>query len=141
MLRSGLLVMVPEARSRNMAAIRSKNTKPELLVRSLVHQLGYRFRLHASDLPGRPDVIFRPKKKAIFVHGCFWHQHSKKSCSDSTRPKSNSSYWNAKLELNIERDKHHLKALRKLGWSCLVVWDCETPDTAQLERRIRHFLG
>jgi DNA mismatch endonuclease (patch repair protein) len=123
-----------------MAAIRSKDTKPELLVRSLVHKLGYRFRLHGKDLPGKPDLVFRSRCKVIFVHGCFWHQHTQKSCSDARLPKSNTDYWHEKLRRNVERDKAHQSSLQKLGWKSLVVWDCEIKEEDKLQKRISRFL-
>jgi DNA mismatch endonuclease, patch repair protein len=101
-------------RSVNMAAIRSKGMKPEMIVRSLVHSMGYRFRLHAATLPGKPDLVFAGRRCAIFVNGCFWHQHAKKSCPDGRLPKSNLAYWIPKLTRNVERDKVNRQALRKL---------------------------
>ena len=125
-----------------MAAIRSTGMKPEMLVRSLVHRLGYRFRLHSKDLPGKPDLVFRPRRKVIFVHGCFWHQHSKLSCKDGRAPKSNLGYWAGKLARNVTRDARHLDQLKAMGWRTLVIWECETGKTSTtLERRIRRFLG
>lgn len=129
-----------KARSRTMAAIRSKNTKPEVLVRSLVHGLGYRFRLHAKDLPGNPDLVFRSKKKVIFVHGCFWHQHSSAKCQDGRMPKSNRLYWKPKLLKNTERDKRSLTALRALKWKVLVIWECETKNPDRVARVLTKFL-
>lgn len=129
-------------RSRNMAAIRSKDMKPEMIVRSLVHSMGYRYRLHAKDLPGKPDLVFRSRKKTIFVHGCFWHQHPKKSCKDGRAPKSNLGYWTGKLARNVARDAHNLMALRKLGWRSLVIWECEALKSGPaLSQRIKKFLG
>ena len=128
------------SRSRNMAAIKSKNTSPELLVRSIAHRLGYRFRLHAKDLPGKPDLVFRSRKKVIFVHGCFWHQHSSAKCRDGRMPKSNRSYWNPKLLKNAERDKRSLTALRALKWKMLVIWECETKNPDRLARILTKFL-
>jgi len=128
------------ARSANMAAIRSKDTQPEMLVRSLVHRMGYRYRLHAKDLPGKPDLVFRPYRKVIFVHGCFWHQHAKLSCTDSHRPKSNSAYWDEKLSRHVERDKRHRKALCDLGWRVLVVWECESRDHEKMAAKLASFL-
>ncbi|MBZ5718957.1 MAG: DNA mismatch endonuclease Vsr [Acidobacteriia bacterium] len=125
-------------RSENMRRIRSKDTKPEIAVRSLVHRLGYRFRLHRDTLPGRPDLVFPRLRKVIFVHGCFWHQHA--NCIDGRMPKSQNSYWIPKLQANIERDKRQRKNLGKLGWHVLVVWDCETVNTAKLAMRLRKFL-
>jgi DNA mismatch endonuclease, patch repair protein len=127
-------------RSRNMAAIRSKNTKPELVVRSLVHRLGFRFRLYAKDLPGRPDLVFRSRKKVIFVNGCFWHQHSSAKCLDGRIPKSNRSYWKPKLLKNAERDKRNLTALKSLKWKVLIVWECETNNQDRLVRTLTKFL-
>ena len=129
-------------RSRNMSAIRSTGMKPELLVRSLVHRLGYRYRLHAKDLPGKPDLVFRSRQKVIFVHGCFWHQHPKQSCRDGRAPKSNLGYWTGKLARNVERDARHLVALKGMGWRVLVIWECEALKGGDaLARRIEKFLG
>jgi DNA mismatch endonuclease, patch repair protein len=113
------------ARSRNMAAIKPVGTKPEMIVRSLSHRLGFRFRLHAKDLPGKPDLVFRSRNKVIFVHGCFWHQHKKKSCKDGRMPKSRLHYWKPKLERNIQRDIQTRKSLAKLKWKTLVLWECD----------------
>lgn len=123
-----------------MRAIKSKNMLPETSVRRIAYGLGYRFRLHIKDLPGKPDLVFRPRKKVIFVHGCFWHQHSKARCLDGRLPKSNSAYWNKKLLGNVERDRRHLKALKADGWKILIVWECETKDEANLAKRLRAFL-
>jgi DNA mismatch endonuclease (patch repair protein) len=125
-------------RSQMMAAVRSKNTAPEMRVRRLVHSMGYRYRLHRRDLPGKPDLVFPARSKVIFVHGCFWHQHG---CKGSHLPKSNVSYWVPKLERNRARDAEHIKALRGKGWKCLVLWECKLADDAWLTRRIRKFLG
>lgn len=125
-----------------MAAIRSVGMKPEMLVRALVHAMGYRYRLHASDLPGKPDLVFRVSRKAIFVHGCFWHQHSRAACKDGRRPKSNTEYWVQKLDRNVERDAANIAALRKLGWKILVLWECDVlKGGLPLEKRIKRFLG
>ncbi|HYM78782.1 MAG TPA: DNA mismatch endonuclease Vsr [Candidatus Dormibacteraeota bacterium] len=126
-------------RSENMRRIRSQHTKPELVIRSLVHRLGFRFRLHRRDLPGRPDLTFPSLKRVIFVHGCFWHQH--KRCADGRLPKSRQSYWVPKLQANVVRDKRHRANLKRLGWNVLVVWDCETADTARLATRLQNYLG
>src|SRR3954453_19903337 len=117
--------LTPERRSHNMRQIKSKGMKPELMGRSLVHKMGYRFRLHGRDLPGKPDLVFGPRKKVIFVHGCFWHGHEKEGCLDARRPKSNTAYWEPKLTRNRERDAEHVTSLRSSGWSVLVIWDCE----------------
>lgn len=124
-------------RSENMRRIRSGNTKPELVVRSLAHRMGYRFRLHRKDLPGCPDLVFPSKRKVIFVHGCFWHQH--RGCIDGHTPKSNASYWSPKLTNNKKRDKKALSRLARLGWKCLVLWDCQTSDK-KLKGRLSVFL-
>jgi DNA mismatch endonuclease (patch repair protein) len=126
-------------RSENMRRIRSANTKPELVVRSLAHRLGYRFRLHRRDLPGCPDLVFPSKRKVIFVHGCFWHQH--RGCIDGRIPKSNISYWIPKLANNKKRDKKNRSKLTAIGWKCLEIWDCQTGDSRNLTRLLRAFLG
>jgi DNA mismatch endonuclease (patch repair protein) len=122
-----------------MRRIRSADTKPELAVRSLTHRLGFRFRLHRRDLPGRPDLVFPSKRKVIFVHGCFWHQH--RGCVDGRTPKSNSDYWLPKLANNKKRDRKNRARLTRLGWKCLVIWDCETRDPKELKRQLEAFLG
>lgn len=125
-------------RSANMRAIRSKNMKPELAVRSLVHRMGFRYRLHRHDLPGRPDMVFPARKKVIFVHGCFWHSHN---CKTAHVPKSNRGYWGPKLERNRMRDAKNLIALKTSGWQSLVLWECELSDQEDICARIRRFLG
>lgn len=122
-----------------MQRIRSQNTKPELLVRRLLHRLGYRFRLHARDLPGRPDIVFRTRRKVIFVHGCFWHMHS--ACREGRVPKTRSSYWTEKLTRNVERDADHMRAFDELGWGVLVLWECELQATEELAERLSTFLN
>lgn len=124
-------------RSENMRRIRSKDMRPELAVRSLVHQMGYRFRLHRKDLPGKPDMTFASRRKVIFVHGCYWHAHG---CKKTHTPKSNLEYWTPKLARNRERDKKNVEALTKLGWSSYIVWECEVGSRSTLEGRIRAFL-
>jgi DNA mismatch endonuclease, patch repair protein len=126
-------------RSENMRRIRSKDTSPELRVRRLVHRLGYRFRLHRADLPGKPDLVFPARRKVIFIHGCFWHQH--KNCSDGRLPKSNAAYWLPKLTRNKSRDAKHKKALSRLGWSYLVLWECQLSSDEALAKSIRSFLS
>lgn len=125
-------------RSENMRRIRSKDMRPELAVRSLVHKLGYRFRLHRKDLPGSPDMVFPSRKKVIFVHGCFWHSHE--GCKMAHVPKSNTSYWGPKLERNKARDAKHLAALAEAGWKALVVWECQIKDENRLQSRLDKFL-
>ncbi|QDU92719.1 very short patch repair endonuclease [Lignipirellula cremea] len=127
-----------EKRSQIMRAVRGKDTAPELIVRRLVHALGYRFRLHRADLPGKPDLVFPGRRKVIFVHGCFWHQHA---CSRGARlPKSNREYWKAKLDRNRRRDRRHRDALRRLDWASLVVWECQLKKVAPLTARLIRFL-
>lgn len=128
-------------RSKNMSRIRSKDTRPELIVRRTVHGLGYRYRLHRRNLPGKPDLVFGPKKKVIFVNGCFWHQHEAVGCLDGRAPKSNTGYWNHKLQRNVERDRQNQARLRDQGWEVLVIWECETKELGPLERRLADFLG
>lgn len=126
------------SRSENMRRIRSKNTKPEMLVRRLVHGLGYRYRLHVRDLPGCPDMVFRRRRAVLFVHGCFWHQHT--ACSSNRLPKSNQGYWQTKLARNIKRDAEHLDELERSGWRVLIIWECELSKTDTLVSRLRCFL-
>jgi len=126
------------SRSENMRRIHGKNTVPELTVRRLLYRLGYRYRLHRSDLPGKPDIVFAKRRKVIFVHGCFWHAHS---CRKAHQPQTNQSYWTPKLERNVERDLKNEAALSSLGWESLVVWECQTaPPFSELERVLNEFL-
>ncbi|MGH9513529.1 MAG: very short patch repair endonuclease [Terriglobales bacterium] len=125
-------------RSEMMAAVRSKNTQPELLVRRLLHASGYRYRLHRSDLPGKPDLVLPSRRKIIFVHGCFWHHHG---CVFSHIPKTNAHYWAPKLKRNQARDHEHIRALSAMGWKCLVLWECELNRTGPLLRRVSKFLA
>lgn len=124
-------------RSENMRAIRSKDTLPEKTVRSLVHGLGYRFRLHRRNLPGKPDLVFPARLKVIFIHGCFWHSHG---CKAGLIPKSNRSFWLPKLERNVERDHDLIRKLQRLGWRVLVIWECEIRDRDKLVRKLTRFL-
>lgn len=121
-----------------MRAIRSQGMKPEMLVRRIVHALGYGFRLHRRDLPGKPDLAFFGRRKAIFVHGCFWHQHP--GCREGRPPHSNTSYWGPKLARNVERDKENEEKLVANGWRVLTVWECETQRVAELTERLKTFL-
>lgn len=121
-----------------MSAIRSSDTKPELLVRKLAHRCGYRFRLHRKDLPGKPDLVFPSRKAVILVHGCFWHMHG---CPSVRVPKSNADYWRPKLERNQRRDAENISALQSQGWKVLTIWECETSDLPAIERTIRDFLS
>ena len=129
----------PERRSSNMARIRSTDTSPELLVRRLVHGMGFRYRLHVADLPGKPDLLFPRLNKIIEVRGCFWHQHGK--CIDSHIPKSRLDYWGPKLDRNVRRDRANLQTLKKLGFRVLVVWECEVKNRNRLMTRLSGFLG
>jgi DNA mismatch endonuclease (patch repair protein) len=131
--------LTTELRSRNMSRIRSKDTKPEMVVRRLVHGMGYRYRLHAKDLPGKPDLVLRSRKKVIFVHGCFWHGHA--GCREGRTPSSRAGYWAPKLARNVERDRQNLSQLRRLGWKALVLWECQLGSRAEIERRVKMFLG
>ena len=114
-------------RSWNMSRIRSRDTKPEMLLRSLLHRMGFRFRVQYKKLPGRPDIVLPRYKTVIFVHGCFWHQHS--DCIEGTRPKSNTEYWKTKLENNVTRDRRNRLAIIELGWQVLRFWECELEKT------------
>jgi len=123
-----------------MSMIRSKNTKPELVVRSLVHRMGFRYRLHRRDLPGCPDITLSKYKAVIFVHGCFWHFHQ--NCRDGKIPQTNSDYWGEKLLRNAERDKRNLETLHEAGWRTLVIWECEVRNNSQdLQNIIARFLN
>lgn len=120
-----------------MAAVGGKNTRPELVVRRLLFSLGYRYRLHVTDLPGRPDIVFRARQCVIFVNGCFWHGHD---CPRASAPSSNVEFWRKKIGGNRERDRRVLKELQRIGWRVLTVWQCETKDQARLQRRLCRFL-
>lgn len=124
-----------------MRAVKSKDTKPEMVVRRLVHGLGYRYRLHVGGLPGKPDLVFPRRRKVIFVHGCFWHGHD---CRRGARqPAANDEYWKAKIARNRQRDADNFLALRESGWQVLIVWECETKvrDRPTLMQRLRQTLG
>jgi len=125
-------------RSRIMAAVKSKDTTPELAVRQLVHRLGYRYRLHVRSLPGTPDMVFPSRRKIIDVSGCFWHMHG---CGRCRIPKSRRGYWVRKLERNRGRDRRTRRKLRREGWRVLVVWECQVRDMERLAARVRRFLG
>ncbi|MFC1677999.1 very short patch repair endonuclease, partial [Planctomycetota bacterium] len=127
-----------EKRSWNMSRIRSKDTKPEIIVRSMLHKMGYRFRLHRKDLPGKPDITLPKYKTVIFVHGCFWHGH--KGCKRSNVPKTNQDYWILKIQKNIQRDKYQRKQLKRLGWHVLILWECQIEKTRIIEKKIKNLL-
>ena len=127
-----------QQRSARMSLVRAKNTKPELLVRRLVRGLGYRYRLHRRALPGTPDLVFSGRDKVIFVHGCFWHRH--RGCALARMPKSRLEFWVPKLEGNAQRDARDVRALRRLGWGVMTIWECQLRDMTRLKNRIRRFL-
>lgn len=126
-------------RSERMSLVRSKNTKPEMAVRSIVHHLGFRYRLHRRDLPGNPDLAFPGRHKLIFVHGCFWHRHGTR-CPLTRLPKSRLSFWVPKLEQNKKRDDKNRRRLRAAGWKVLVIWECQLKEKETLAKRIFTFL-
>lgn len=127
-----------DKRSETMGRVRSKDTTAELIVRRLVHSLGFRYRLHGRELPGKPDIVFPARRKVIFVHGCFWHGHSCRS--GRNRPASNQTYWIPKLDRNKTRDRANRNRLRRLGWDVLVIWECELKETDRLRGRIAGYL-
>ena len=126
-------------RKRNMSNIRSRNTKPELVVRSIIHKLGFRFRLHARHLPGKPDIVLPRHKKIVLVHGCFWHMHTCKR--GNVFPQTNEPYWATKRHRNVERDRLNKSSYKKAGWRTLIVWECETRDIAKLSGNLSKFLN
>jgi DNA mismatch endonuclease (patch repair protein) len=132
-------VLTPEQRRLNMSRIRGKDTKPEMIVRRLVHPLGFRYRLHVRTLPGSPDLVFPSKRKVIFVHGCFWHRH--RCRYGKPTPSTRAAFWKAKLLRNVERDREARTALKKAGWKALVVWQCQTRNAPLLSSRIVRFLS
>lgn len=131
-------ILAPEQRSVLMSRIRGKGTKPELAVRRIAHGLGFRFRVHRRDLPGSPDLVFPRLRKVIFVHGCYWHRHP--GCRYAYSPKSNISFWYAKFDANVARDRLAIVELEKLGWEILIVWECETKDEDKLARSLATYL-
>ncbi len=133
--------VAPERRSQIMSNIRSTGMKPEMTVRRLLHGLGYRYRLHQRNLPGKPDLVFASRRKVIFVHGCFWHQHPDPSCPIARLPKSNREYWGPKLQRNAARDVQIQNELRSLGWSVLVIWECEVRSRSGFLEKATGFLG
>lgn len=123
-----------------MSGIRGKNTQPEMLVRRVLHAMGYRYRLHARELPGKPDIVFRRRRIAIFVHGCFWHRHPDPACRLARMPKSRVDFWQPKLEGNRARDEANVAALEAMGWKVLLVWECQLRDREQLGNMLRRFI-
>lgn len=133
--------LTPTQRSQRMARVRGKNTSPEMAVRRLTHSLGYRFRLHRKDLPGRPDLVFPRHRAVILVHGCFWHRHPDPACPLARLPKSRLSFWLPKLERNRARDCENREALARDGWRVLELWECELKDRTETAERVRSFLS
>ena len=131
----------PEERSIRMGLVKSKNTKPEMVVRSVIHKLGYRFRLHKKDVPGKPDLVFTKRKKGNLVNGCFWHRHDDPECKLTRTPKSRLEFWGKKFEANQQRDSYVQVALHAAGWSSMVVWECQIANIHKLEGEIIEFLG
>lgn len=129
---------VDPLRRRIMSAVRGRDTKPEMVVRRLLHSMNYRYRLHRRDLPGRPDIVFAGRRKVVFVHGCFWHRHP--NCSKASRPKKRADFWTEKFKRNVERDREVEDRLEQAGWSSLVVWECETRFPESLALKLRDFL-
>ena len=126
--------LTPDQRSWNMSRIRGKNTKPEMIVRSVLHRLGYRFRLHRRDLPGKPDIVLSRHRLIIFVNGCYWHRHA--GCRLAYTPKTRTDFWQAKFKDNVARDRRNQKALTAAGWRVIVIWECQTRDTEKLAGRL-----
>lgn len=132
-------ILTPEERSRMMGKIKGRNTKPEMVVRSLCHAMGLRFRLHRKDLPGSPDLVFPKYRLCLFVHGCFWHRHP--GCKYAYTPKTRLDFWLPKLQRNVERDREKEEALRELRWRVEVIWECETRDTKKLRLHLLKLFG
>ena len=139
MVATAVTFPTPEALSAHMRRIRKTDTKPELIVRRLMHSMGYRYRLHRRDLPGTPDIVLPRHRKVVFVHGCFWHQHD---CAlGRKKPRANPDYWHPKLARNVERDKACRRQLEEMGWKILVVWECQTRDIETLKETLSVFLA
>lgn len=132
--------LTPLERSERMSKVRSTDTAPEMLVRRLVHSMGYRYRLHRKDIPGTPDLVFPGRRKVIFVHGCFWHRHDDPACRLARLPKSRLEFWLPKLSANAERDARTQARLEELGWRVMTIWECQVKDTEALKRNISGFL-
>ncbi|OQB42426.1 MAG: Very short patch repair protein [Candidatus Latescibacteria bacterium ADurb.Bin168] len=129
--------LTPEQRSERMSRVRAADTKPEMLVRRMAHALGFRYRLHVKTLPGCPDLVFSSRRKVIFVHGCFWHQHG---CGRYRMPRTRKRFWNKKLKTNVQRDAENYNQLAGAGWEVLVVWECEVADPVRLVGTLTSFL-
>lgn len=128
----------PKQRHRAMAAVKGRDTSPEIIVRRILHRAGFRFRLHRKDLPGKPDIVLPKYQMVILVHGCFWHQHP--GCKHSSRPLSHQDYWQSKLDRNILRDQKNISELNALGWKVHIIWECETKDKELLLEKIFCFM-
>ena len=137
-MSSEVIHEVSEQRSRNMSAIKSKNTKPEIAVRKLLHSMGYRFRLHRKDLPGSPDIVLPKYKTVIFVHGCFWHRHE--NCKYASTPKTRKEFWESKFKANLKRDKEIQEKIKNIGWQSVVIWECETKNIDDLREKLIDFI-
>lgn len=131
----------PKERSERMSRVQAKNTKPELHVRRLISKLGYRYRLHDNKLPGKPDIVFKGRKKVVFVHGCFWHRHPDPKCALARLPKSRKEFWVPKLTDNRRRDIKNVAELRKNGWSILIIWECQLKNEELLIKKLKGYLG
>ena len=131
-------VFSPEKRSQVMSRIRSKDTKPEKIIRSILHKLGFRFRINRKDLPGKPDIVLPKYRTVIFVHGCFWHQHE--GCKIASKPKSNSEYWKTKFTKNIERDKKNQEELKLMGYRVIIIWECEAKVIQKSPEKLKSML-
>ena len=140
-VRGKAAMEIDPQRSALMSRIGPRDTKPELVVRRLLHRMGYRFRLHRRGLPGKPDIVFPSWRKLIDVRGCFWHRHSDPACVNSVLPLTRRDWWSAKLQGNVDRDARNLRVLADLGWETLVVWECETRNPESLVPRLVGFLG
>ena len=132
-MSSEVIHELSEQRSRNMSAIKSKNTKPEITVRKLLHSMGYRFRLHRKDLPGSPDIVLPKYKTAIFVHGCFWHRHE--NCKYASTPKTRKEFWENKFKANVKRDLEIQEKIKNIGWQSVVIWECELKSKKQIKQK------
>ena len=130
---------VDPLRRRIMSAVRGRDTKPEMMVRRLLHSMNYRYRLHRQDLPGRPDVVFESQQKVIFVHGCFWHRHP--GCKKTTSPEKRADFWCDKFDRNVQRDREVERKLAEMGWHSLVVWECEAKAPEDLATKLKDFLN
>jgi DNA mismatch endonuclease (patch repair protein) len=131
-------VLTPSQRSFNMSRIGAANTAPEMSVRRIVHGMGYRYRLHQRKLPGCPDLVFASRRKVIFVHGCFWHHHDCRF--GQVQPRTHATFWREKIAGNVARDTRNAKMLNALGWSAMVIWECEAGDVTQIRHRVEKFL-